>query len=215
MVRTEEIHGLFQCLDISTSEEDSDSGGGLELNFYEPTVAKEGWFMDDEELKREAVRLKNLKWANPKDFTVAKYQIDLLYFQKRYLEAFKLALASFEYHKHGSDLRREIVDILVRCVLGHPEDERPRDLLEECAEWFDGRLEHVKDTGLCWLRVAIAAALGDWEGGIRTCDAFLEIRPGDLCLWERKKDFALQLGNKELLKEINKTIRILEHNLTR
>lgn len=172
--------------------------------------------MSVEETKREAVRLKNPKWANPKDFTVAKYQIDLLYFQQRYREAFEIALASFEYHKNGRDLRREIVDILVRCLVKMQPEERPKGLLEECSEWFDGKIEHVKDAGLCWLRATIAEAMGDWEAGLRACDAFLEIRPGDLCVWQWKRKLAGRLeSNEQLLKEINEAIRILEHNLTR
>jgi hypothetical protein len=181
---------------------------------FDPTIVKEGWFMDPEETTREAARLKNLKWANPNDFTVAKYQIDLLFFQQRYREAFDVALASFEFHKR--DLRREIVDILVRCLVKLPAEDRPKGLLEECAGWFDGRAEHVRDAGLCWLRATIAEAMGDWEAGLRACDAFLEIRPGDLCVWQWKRKLAGRLDSPgQLLQEINETIRILEHNLTR
>lgn len=213
-----EIHGIFQCLEVA--DKFDTSSARTDHEDYCPVTADAGWFLVKENLYKEAKEMKSVRWTLEQDFTVAKLQIDLLYYQKQFDKAYAKAKASYQYHKIKNDLRREIVDTVARCALRV--SPTPKVLLAELAFWFDTK-QHSKDTGLCWLRACIAEGLENWADAISACDSYLAIRPGELCVYEKKRGYLknlLQMDRDSLdlqaaLADIDNNIRIIEYNFAR
>lgn len=214
VVVAEEVHGIFQSLTIG--EKAYEQGE----NVFSALETEPGWFFKSELLEAEAFAISNPRFAIPEDFTVAKYQIDLLYFEQKYEEAYQVALKSYIYHKAKNDIKREMVDALVRTLL--KVDNKDIAILQECNAWLEERC-HVRDTGLGWLRIWVEAGREDWESALKACEEYLEIRHGELEIWYLKRKFLGELvkadpNNSDValrLDEVQKSIRLIEFNHTR
>lgn len=133
---------------------------------------KPQWFFDEDLVKMEAEGLKNLKYAEPYDFTITKFQLDSYWLDKKYEEGHTLAYKSFQYHLDISDVRRELVDILARFAIKTGRVET----LMECKQWLE-KYGRACDTGLLWLRISVNKALGDMEAAAEAARIYHNLCP--------------------------------------
>ncbi len=170
MVKVDEVHGIFQCLDISS---DTESVEIKEENAYVALISKPGWFWEDDLIEVEAKGLRNPKLADKLDYSCMKPRLDDLFYRKMYREGFELARTLIKFH--GQKVKRELMDVYSRFAIKCDD----KKAIRECIAWYECNIK-VSDTGIVWTRIGLAVAIGDKEKIRKTCDAYLEFRPGEL-----------------------------------
>lgn len=175
MVRVDEVHGIFQALQLSPdTDSEPEALQPASQPPWVPLPTAPNWFFREGAFEREAAGVHDDRYRCEADYLRVKPQLDALFLAGQHRAGLALALRSFQQHGAAADVKRELVDGLAQFAIKCGD----QAALQTCSRWM-AEYCRVHDTGTLWLRIRLAQAQQDHPALRQACHEYLAFRPGE------------------------------------